>query len=191
MSLIQEALLTTATPDGGSHLAPLGFRREGEFIVLAPFHPSRTLDNLRATGLAALSHSDDVRIFAGCLTGRRDWPLLPCERIACGRLAGALSHVELEVARVEDDPARPRFLCQEVAVFNHAPFPGHNRAQAAVIEACILVSRLAMLPADKVDREMDYLAIAIDKTAGPRELEAWGWLRERIAAEKAKKVVAA
>ncbi|MEW5789293.1 MAG: DUF447 domain-containing protein [Pseudomonadota bacterium] len=185
MSLIHETLLSTATPAGGTHLAPLGFRREGEFVVLAPFHPSRTLDNLRATGLAALNQSDDVRVFAGCLTGRRDWPLLPCAHIPCGRLAGALSHVELEVARVEEDPLRPRFLCREVAVCNHAPFPGFNRAQAAVIEACILVSRLAMLSPEKVDREMDYLAIAVAKTAGPRELEAWGWLQERIAAHRA------
>lgn len=185
MSQIFETLLTTATQDGATHIAPLGFRREGEFIVLAPFHPSRTLDNLRASGVAALSHSDDVRVFAGSLTGRRDWPLTPCERIACGRLANALSHAELEVARIEEDPVRPRFLCREVASYNHAPFPGHNRAQAAVIEACILVSRLGMLPADKVDSEMAYLAIAIDKTAGPRELEAWGWLKEKIAAHRA------
>ncbi len=185
MSQIFETLLTTATQDGATHIAPLGFRREGEFIVLAPFHPSRTLDNLRASGVAALSHSDDVRVFAGSLTGRRDWPLTPCERIACGRLANALSHVELEVARIEEDSVRPRFLCREVASYNHAPFPGHNRAQAAVIEACILVSRLGMLPADKVDSEMAYLAIAIDKTAGPRELEAWGWLKEKIAAHRA------
>ena len=185
MSQIFETLLTTATPDGASHLAPLGFRREAEFIVLAPFHPSRTLSNLRATGVAALSHSDDVRVFAGSLTGRRDWPLTPCEHIACGRLTRALSHVELEVARIEDDAVRPRFLCREVARYNHAPFPGHNRAQAAVIEACILVSRLAMLPDAKIDSEMAYLAIAIDKTAGPRELEAWNWLREKIATHRA------
>lgn len=184
MSLIFEAILTSATSDGTTHIAPLGFRREGEFVVLAPFHPSRTLDNLRASGLAALSHTDDARVFAGCLTGRRDWPLMPCERIACGRLESALSHIELEVARIEEDPLRPRFLCRELLARNHAPFPGHNRAQAAVIEACILVSRLNMLPADKVQREMDYLAIAIDKTAGPRELEAWGWLREKIAAHR-------
>lgn len=185
MSQIFESLLSTATAEGATHLAPLGFRREGEFIVLAPFHPSRTLDNLRASGVAALSHSDDVRVYAGSLTGRRDWPLTPCERIACGRLSHALSHVELEVARIEEDPVRPRFLCRELARFNHAPYSGHNRAQAAVIEACILVSRLGMLPADKVDSEMAYLAIAIDKTAGPRELEAWGWLKERIAAHRA------
>jgi len=43
-----------------------------------------------------------------------------------------------------------------------------------------------MLPAAKVDTEMAYLQIAIDKTAGPDEREAWGWLREAIAAHRAK-----
>ena len=28
---------------------------------------------------------------------------------------------------------------------------------------------------------MDYLRIAVEKTAGPREREAWQWLEERIA----------
>lgn len=180
MSQIFEAILSTATADGATHIAPLGFRREGEFIVLAPFHPSRTLDNLRASGIAAISHTDDVRVFAGCLTGRRDWPLTPCAEIACGRLSHALSHSELRVERVEEDATRPRFLCREVTRANHAPFSGHNRAQAAVIEACILVSRLGMLPTDKLVQEMAYLAIAIDKTAGPNELEAWGWLKHKI-----------
>ena len=31
---------------------------------------------------------------------------------------------------------------------------------------------------EKITQEMDYLKIAIEKTAGPRELEAWGWLEE-------------
>lgn len=186
MSLIHEAILTTRAPDGGTHIAPLGFRREGEFIVLAPFQPSRSLDNLRARGVAALNHTDDVRVYAGSLTGRRDWPMTACGRIACGRLAEALSHVELVVARVEEDPVRPRFLCREVAGASHAAYPGYNRAQAAVIEACILVSRLDRLSADKVAQEMDYLGIAIEKTAGPREWEAWGWLQDRVAGHLAR-----
>ena len=64
---------------------------------------------------------------------------------------------------------------------NHAAFRGFNRAQAAVVEAAILVSRLHMLPAEKIDREMDYLRIAVEKTAGPHEREAWRWLVERVA----------
>ena len=49
-----------------------------------------------------------------------------------------------------------------------------------MIEAAILVSRLHLLPRDKVEREWAYLEIAVGKTAGDREREAWGWLGERI-----------
>ena len=41
-----------------------------------------------------------------------------------------------------------------------------------------------MLPPEKIDAELRYLQIAIDKTAGPHEREAWSWLMERIAAHR-------
>ena len=63
---------------------------------------------------------------------------------------------------------------------SHSDFVGFNRAQAAVIEGAVLVSRLRMLPPQKVDAEMAYLQIAIDKTAGPEEHEAWGWLVDAV-----------
>ena len=50
----------------------------------------------------------------------------------------------------------------------------------------MLVSRLHMLPAAKIDAEMAYLQIAIDKTAGPEELEAWQWLVDAIDAFRAR-----
>ena len=62
----------------------------------------------------------------------------------------------------------------------HAPFRGLNRAKAAVLEAAILVSRLSMLPREKIDGEIAYLRIAIDKTAGPEEREAWDWLMDAV-----------
>lgn len=62
----------------------------------------------------------------------------------------------------------------------HQAFNGFNRAQAAVIELAVLASRLHMLPKGKVEMELTYLQIAIDKTAGSRELEAWQWLIEKI-----------
>jgi hypothetical protein len=67
----------------------------------------------------------------------------------------------------------------------HGRFPGFNRARSAVIEAAILVSRLHMLAPEKIDAELAYLRIAIDKTAGPDELEAWGWLMDRIETHRA------
>jgi len=47
------------------------------------------------------------------------------------------------------------------------------------------VSRLKRLPMEKISQEMEYLAIAIEKTAGPRELEAWGWLVEAVSNHRA------
>ena len=70
--------------------------------------------------------------------------------------------------------------CRVVRRESHAPFQGFNRAQAAVVEAAILVSRLHMLPAEKIAREIDYLRIAVGKTAGPREWQAWDWLMEAV-----------
>jgi hypothetical protein len=149
-------------------------------VLLQPFKPSTTLDNVLATGHAVLNASTDVRVFAGCVTGRRDWPLLPAERVAGRRLAGALSHRELQLQDHTDDAQRPRLTMRIVHEAVHAPFPGFVRAQAAVIEGAVLVSRLAMLPRDKVLSEMTYLQIAIDKTAGAPELEAWSWLRAAV-----------
>jgi hypothetical protein len=68
----------------------------------------------------------------------------------------------------------------------HSSYAGFNRAQAAVIEGAVLVSRLHMLPSQKVDSEMAYLQIAIAKTAGPGEREAWGWLVEAVQRHRAR-----
>ncbi len=182
MPLIRETILTTTDREGRAHVAPLGLIAEGGDWIVAPFRPSATLDNLMAVPFATASHTDDVRVFAGCLTGRRDWPTVRAEEVPVPRLAGALSHAELAVVETREDPQRPRLRCRVMRLVTHAPFEGFNRAQAAVLEAAILVSRLHMLPPAKVEAEMAHLQIAIDKTAGPRELEAWGWLQEKFRA---------
>ena len=126
----------------------------------------------------------DTRVFAGCVTGRRDWPTLAADKVPGVRLAAAIAHVELRLDERADDSQRPVLRMARVHEASHAPFAGFNRAQAAVIEGAVLVSRLGMLPAAKVDAEMAYLQIAIDKTAGPAEQEAWAWLHEAIAAHR-------
>jgi hypothetical protein len=185
MPLIVETIVTTKTAKGEVHIAPLGLIAEGANWVLAPFRPSRTLDNLREVPFAVASHTDDVRVFAGCLTGRKSWPTRAAAKIDGAVLDNAVSHWELAVERVTEDDLRPRFSCRVVHAASHRPWGGFNRAQAAVLECAVLVSRLKMLPADKVEAELKYLDIAISKTAGEREQEAWGWLMERIAAWRA------
>lgn len=185
MPMIRETIVTTAGIDGAAHVAPLGLIADADEWILAPFRPSRTLDNLRAVPFAVANYTDDVRVFAGCLTGRRDWPTLASDEVPVPRLAGALSHAELAVDRVTEDEQRPRFHCRVLRRRTHAPFEGFNRAKAAVVEAAILVSRLHMLPRDKVEWEMAYLEIAVSKTAGPAEQEAWEWLLAAVRAHYA------
>ena len=82
--------------------------------------------------------------------------------------------------RASNDPLRPRFVCGIAHEVAHRPFRGFNRAHGAVVEAAILVSRLHLLPREKIEAEMDYLRVDIDKTAGDAEREAWGWLAEVV-----------
>lgn len=174
--MIVETIVTTLNHKGEVHLAPMGIHKhEDEFIIL-PFRPSTTLNNLLETGAAVINFCDDVRIFAGCLTGRRNWPLTAAEKIKGRVLVNTLAHTEVELIRIEDDPIRPKLFCTTVHSVNHAPFMGFNRAQYSVLEAAILVSRLNILPWDKIESELNYLRIGLEKTAGPREIEAWSWL---------------
>jgi hypothetical protein len=182
MPMIRETIVTTVSANGEVHITPLGIIAEGDGWIIAPFHPSTTLDNLRAVPFAVANYSDDVRIFAGCLTGRRDWPLVASDEFPVPRLADALAHAELAVTGVIEDEQRPRFHCRVVRRELHAPFEGFNRAKAAVIEAAILVSRLHLLPREKIEREIAYLEIAVGKTAGAAEQQAWNWLMQKIRA---------
>jgi len=178
--MIFETIVTTGAADGNTHIAPMGLRQQDGLFLLAPFKPSRTLDNMRREGHAIINYTDDVRVFAGCLSGHWDWPLCPAVKVSGQRLQDCLSHVELQLEHVNEDEQRPELLFRPVYEETHAPFRGFNRAQSAVIEAAVLVSRLHMLPRKKIEAEISYLSIAIEKTAGPREQVAWDWMLQRI-----------
>lgn len=186
MPYIRESILTTIDAVGVVHVAPLGIIEADGGWIVAPFRPSKTLENLETNGIAVVNYTDDALVFAGCLTGRKDWPLVAVEGCPVPRLADALSHDVLSVSHVEAHELRPRFHCKVVSSAQHAPFLGMNRAKAAVLEAAILASRLHMLTRDKIEAELAYLSIAIDKTAGEREKMAWDWLQEKIAAHLAR-----
>ena len=183
--MIYETIVTTVNAQGDAHTTPFGVSMQDGLVIISPYKPSATLENILATGYAVLSLTDDVRVFAGALTGRKAWSLTATEKIDGFRLADTLAHKELKLVKVEDDELRPQLFLQVVYEAQHASFQGFNRAQAAVIELAVLVSRLKRLPMEKIQQEMDYLHIAIDKTAGERELEAWSWLTEAVSDHQA------
>lgn len=183
--MIFETIITTRSTEGMVHIAPMGIRQENELVIIAPFKPSTTLDNVLASGCAVQNFCDDVRVFAGCVTGaKRDWPTTPATTIECVRLRDTLGHSELKLERFENDAQRPRLFCRRVHDETHGSFRGFNRAQAAVTEGAVLISRLHMLPVEKIENEWRYLSIAIEKTAGPVELEAWSWLQAKLDAHR-------
>ena len=72
MPYIVETIITTRNHEGEVHIAPLGLIEDGAdgagmdaaAWIIAPFRPSRTLDNLLANGFAVANHVSDVRVFA-------------------------------------------------------------------------------------------------------------------------------
>jgi len=175
--VIFEAVVTTVAADGKPHVAPMGVRYRGERIVLMPFRPSTTYDNIRATGCAVLNVVTDTRVFAGCVTGRRDWPTA-ARREDRGRTSGRCAEpcgVE-GLAEQSDDAQRPVLIMVRVHEVVHSSFAGFNRAQAAVIEGAVLVSRLHMLPPQKVDSEWPTCRSPSTRRPAPRNMKPGaGW----------------
>ena len=178
--MIYEAIVTTIDKKGQPHCAPMGVSKVSAHFVIKPFKSSTTYDNLQHHGQCSVNFVDDVRVFAGVMTGKACWSFLPCQQIKGYYLSEALTHVEVSIFACADDGERVTYKGNILNEISHASFRGFNRAQAAVIEAAILVSRLQILPAEKIKQEINYLAIAIGKTAGKRELEAWSWLIDKI-----------
>ncbi|WP_334175332.1 DUF447 domain-containing protein [Pseudoxanthobacter sp.] len=176
MTFVLETVLVTVDAQGLPFIAPFGLQAAGSGWLMTPFRPSPALENLRAVPFATACAVDDVRIFAGCVTGRREWPTVPADTIAGARLAAATSHMELKLERFEDDALRPRLHFSLVHEAVHGVWRGYNRARAAVIEGALLVARLDLIERARVEREMAWLAKAVEKTGGAAEREAWNWL---------------
>src|SRR5262245_66524176 len=113
MPLIRESIVITANREGRVHIAPIGLiAEEKRDWIIAPFRPSTTLDNLMSVPFATANHTDDVRVFGGCLTGQHIWPTIASEQLPVPGLANALSHAELAVGGGTDDPQRPQLGCR-------------------------------------------------------------------------------
>lgn len=180
MPKIIEAIVITQSKIGKYHIVPLGLISENEGWIIAPYRPSQTIDNLMENPYAVVSLTDDIRVFAGCVTGRRNWDTLPADVVPGRRLKKLVAHWELKVDRITNNVERPLFHCTSLHSQSHQRWGGYNRAQAAILELAVLTTRLHLLPKEKIEAELDYLQIAISKTAGPTEIEAWEWLMERI-----------
>ena len=183
--MIHEVIVTTINQDKQVHIAPMGIKfvdhANRECIQISPFKPSQTLDNLLVTKKATINFIDDVRVFAGIVTGRKkEWDLSPQLEDGVAHLSNTNSYMSLEVSSVVEDELRPKIICNIHNSHNLRPFMGFNRAQFSVIELAVLSTRLGMIDDEKVKKEYEYLKIGIDKTGGEREKIAWSWIEDKI-----------
>jgi hypothetical protein len=194
--MILEGIVTSLDAAGAVNIAPMGPRlfppfelRVGSRFELKPYQTARTWANLKAHPEGVLHVHDDVLLLAQAAVGA-DYPTPPLEpaSVVRGRvLADACRAYEFRVAECDDSQPRIKLVAEVVHARTMRDFFGFNRAMNAVLEAAILATRTDFLPLAEIEAEFRRLAVIIDKTAGPRQREAFAFLQSHLEAVKARR----
>src|SRR5262249_26540849 len=182
-AMILEGLVTTRSPDGTPHLAPMGPRIEPGWrrILLRPFPTSQTYRNLRAHPEGVLHVTDDVLLLAKAALGKAEVPAWrPAERVQGNVLTDACRFYEFVVRSIDESEQRVRIEAEVVHSGTQREFFGFNRARHAVLEAAILATRFHLLDLAEVAAEFAKLRVIVEKTGGPAELEAFAFLQGEL-----------
>lgn len=187
--MILEGLITTRSPDGTPHLAPMGPRVNGaDFtrFVLRPFPTSTTYQNLRAHPQGVLHVTDDALLIAKAAVGAVEPipALRPAVEVAGWVLADACRYFEFVIRSVDDSGERVSMEAEVVHAGTQRDFWGFNRGKHAVLEAAILATRFHILPFDEIAAEFRKLRVIVDKTGGDAEREAMSFLEDRLRREQ-------
>lgn len=182
--MILEAIVTTINEDGSTNISPMGPTVTADLsqFVLRPFDTSTTFANLKRTKSGVMHVTDDVLMFARAAIG--DKPTEARTKDA-GSVEGkvlldACRYYEFRVEFIDETGARMSLNCQTVGSGRLRDFWGFNRAKHAVIEAAILATRLDFLPSGEIEESMLRLQTIVDKTAGPKEIEAMKLISEYV-----------
>ncbi|MEC8265197.1 MAG: DUF447 domain-containing protein [Pseudomonadota bacterium] len=171
--MIIESIVSTISEKKKVNFAPFGIVREKKEIIISPYVPSTTLQNLISSKCAVINYIDDPKFYVNCIIGKKNFKKKRAELVDGFYLQETLSFDEVIVRSIIDDKIRPRFICKVVKSVFKKKYDGYNRAKSSIIEACILASRVRMLPPKKILDELEYLSIGVKKTAGIKEKKAW------------------
>lgn len=182
--LILEGIVTSKNEDGSTNVSPMGpiVDREISALRLRPFQTSTTYRNLKRHGQGVFHVTDDVEMLAIAAIGKlAEQPQLrDCEAVDGQILEGACRWYAFKVTSLDDSQSRTEIECQVVAAGRLRDFLGWNRAQHAVLEAAILATRVHLLPLGDMMRQLDHLAVIVDKTAGVAERRAFKIVYEYV-----------
>jgi hypothetical protein len=179
-AVIVETIVTSLDAAGAVNCAPMGVEWGDDAIVLKPLLETATYRNLMATRAAVVNLTDDVLLFAQAAISNPIFATVPADVVRGVVLADCCSWREVEVRSVDSSPPRSRVETDVVHRGTRREFIGFNRARHAVLEAAIYATRLHLLPRTLIDSELERLQVIVDKTAGPREVEAMALLTDYV-----------
>ncbi len=184
--MILEGIVTSLDQNGDLNVAPMGPVVDVEFgtLLLRPFRTSRTYGNLKARPCGVFHVVDDVLLLArAAIDEWREAPeTFPAERITGRVLSAACRWYEFVIDVCDDSQERTEMQARVVHCGRLRDFFGFNRAKHAVLEGAILATRVHILPPEKLHEEFERLRVIVNKTAGPREREAFELLERYVRA---------
>jgi hypothetical protein len=183
-SMILEGIVTTINADGSLNIAPMGPIVEGDFaaFLLRPYQTSTTYQNLKRNPFGVFHVVDDALLLArAAVDCWEDLPAtFPASHISGKVLEAACRWYEFEVETLDDEEPRTNIKVRVVHAGHIKEFFGWNRAKHAVLEAAILATRVHLLSEAEIQEQIERLRIPIEKTAGPREREAFDLLNRYV-----------
>lgn len=181
---VLEGIVTTLSAAGELNVAPMGPHVADDMsrLVLRPFPTSQTYRNLCVHGEGVLHVTDDVLLLARAAVGQVAPGLdtRPAEQVRGRVLADACRAYEFRVCSMDASEPRVRIYADVVHVSRWRDFFGFNRAKHAVVEAAILATRTAFVPAADIMADFAKLATIVQKTGGPQERDAFAFLEEFV-----------
>jgi hypothetical protein len=182
--MIAEGIVTSQNKDGLLNIAPMGpiVDESLTWLRLRPFQTSTTFRNLQETRCGVFHVVDDVLLIAQSAINRLPTVVStrPAIHIPGQVLEAACRWYEFEVETLDDSQTRSEIQCRVVHTGTFRDFFGFNRAKHAVLEATILATRLHLIPREQILAQLKDLKIIVDKTAGPREFEAYDLIQSFI-----------
>ncbi len=182
--MIIEGLLTTTRADGGPHVAPMGPVVDPQLDewTLRPFQTSTTFERLQMHPQCIFHVVDDVLPIAQAALGL-EVELAFRKHPEQGWIVESACHwFSLKIVdwNLESQRSEAKAVVTDRGTIR--PFWGWNRAKHAVLEGTILATRLHLADRLAIQEDLGRLDLIVEKTAGPRERQAWELVLAYIAA---------
>lgn len=181
--MIIEGLITCAVGDPSPpHIAALGpvVNEDLTQWTLRPFQSSKIFSLLRERSTCVFHSTDDalpvVQLVLG-LTPEFTFRQLGSDIWV---IEQACHWYQLQIDHWDVSGPRSQATAHLVNQGELRTFWGWNRAKHALIEAAIWISRASLMQEHELREQLSLLRSPIEKTAGPREMQAWSLIEERF-----------